>query len=99
MAIDADDRARPLERYRDYLLLLARLQIDPRLQAKLGRHGTLQGTPEAGSFRGSTPIGHFAGHYRSPDGSGMLEIELTEKPWLISASWIEREACRFLNTV
>jgi hypothetical protein len=70
-----------------------------RILAKLGRHGTLQGSPEVGSFRGSTPIGHFAGHYRSPDGSGMLEIELTEKPWLISASWIEREARRFLDTV
>jgi hypothetical protein len=68
-----------------------------RAQAKLGRHGTCQGTPEEGSFRGSTPIGRFSGHYRSLDGSGILEVELTEKPWLISASWIEHELRRFLN--
>ena len=75
-----------------------RLALFEKALAKLERHGTCQGTPDEGTFRGSTPIGRFAGHYRSPDGSGMLEIELTEKPWLISVSWIEHELRRFLNT-
>ena len=66
--------------------------------AKLQRHGSCQGTPEQGSFRGSTPIGRFAGHYRLVDGSDLMEIELTEKPWLISASFIEHEVRRFLQT-
>jgi RNA polymerase sigma-70 factor (ECF subfamily) len=44
MAIVADDRARPLERYRDDLLLLARLQIDPRLQAKVDPSDVVQQT-------------------------------------------------------
>lgn len=69
-----------------------------RALAKLGRFGTFQGSTEAGTFRGSTPIGRFSGHYRSPDGSGVLEIELAEKPWLISLSFIEGEVRRFLNT-
>ena len=66
--------------------------------AKLTRHGTWEGTPERGSVRASTPIGRLAGHYRLLDGSDALEIELTEKPWLISASFIEHEVRRFLST-
>ena len=66
--------------------------------ATLRRHGTCQGTPEQGSFRGSTPIGRFSGHYCLLDGTDLMEIELTEKPWLISASFIEHEVRRFLNT-
>jgi len=75
-----------------------RQAIFARILAKVGRHGTVQGTPEEGSFRGSTPIGRFSGHYRSLDGSGLLEVELIEKPWLISIGWLERELSRFLNT-
>jgi RNA polymerase sigma-70 factor (ECF subfamily) len=44
MAIDADDRSRPLERYRDYLLLLARLQVDSRLRGKLDPSDLVQQT-------------------------------------------------------
>ena len=36
--------------------------------AQLARFGTCEGTPDAGTFRGSTPIGGFAGSYRSPAG-------------------------------
>jgi hypothetical protein len=35
MSHEVGDAARPLEEYRDYLRLLARLQIDPRLRARL----------------------------------------------------------------
>ena len=35
MAEEAEPFTRPLERYRDYLRVLARLQLDPWLQGKL----------------------------------------------------------------
>jgi RNA polymerase sigma-70 factor, ECF subfamily len=48
-----------LNRYRDYLLLLARVQIDPRWQAKLGASDLVQETlleahRDAGQFRGQS---------------------------------------------
>ena len=59
MALDADDRVRPPECYRDYLLLLARLQIDPRLQGKLDPSDVVQQTllrahQKRDQFRGTT---------------------------------------------
>ena len=67
--------------------------------AKLIRFGTCEGTPEAGTFRGSTPIGGFAGSYRSVEGSAEIEIELTKKPLFVSTSRIEAEVRKFLAKV
>jgi RNA polymerase sigma-70 factor (ECF subfamily) len=44
MAHEAKDRGRSLERFRDYLCLLARLQMDPRLQLKLDPSDLVQQT-------------------------------------------------------
>lgn len=60
------------------------------------RHGSYEGTPERGAFRGHTPIGGFAGTYRALDDSGEIEIELTQKPWLVSTHMIEHEVRRML---
>jgi hypothetical protein len=73
-----------------------RRAVFARAVARLGRHGTHAGTPEAGTFRGSTPVGGFAGTYRSPEGSDELEIELTQKPWLVGAGLIESKTREFM---
>ena len=44
MTPPTDDAARPLQRYRDYLRLFARLQFDPRLQAKVDASDCVQQT-------------------------------------------------------
>lgn len=62
--------------------------------AKLGRYGSCEGTPDAGRFQGSTPIGGFAGSFRSID--GMLEVEVTKKPIFVSTGLIESEVRKFL---
>jgi hypothetical protein len=70
-----------------------------RAAAVLERHGQYEGTPDGGSFRGTTPIGNFSGHYRSETGSDILEIELTHKPWLVPVSVFEHEVRKFLARV
>lgn len=74
-----------------------RRSVFERAAALLSRHGSYQGTPDAGIFEGHTPVGRFAGRYRSAAGSEELEIELTKKPLLVPASVVEHEVRRFLH--
>ena len=77
----------------------ARRALFQRAIEKLTRHGSYDGTPERGTFRGSTPIGSFAGSYRALDGAGELEIELTKKPWLITTHMVEHEVRKLLARI
>src|SRR5271165_6970292 len=59
MGVPAEDRAMALEQFRDYLRLLARLQIDARLRGKLDPSDLVQQTllkahQAEGQFRGAT---------------------------------------------
>ncbi len=65
----------------------------------LVKHGEYEGTPDAGSFRGNTPVGAFSGIYYSPEGSDFLEIELMQKPWLVPVSMVEGQVRKFLSSV
>lgn len=65
----------------------------------LERHGRYHGTPDAGSFQGTTPIGSFAGIYYSPAGADFLEIELREKPWLVPVGVVEAQVRKLLTSV
>ena len=67
-----------------------------RAAALLASHGRWEGTPEAGSFQGTTPVGGLAGRYRALEGSDEVEIEITRKPWLVPLAMIEHEVRKFL---
>jgi RNA polymerase sigma-70 factor (ECF subfamily) len=65
MSHDEHPDARPLERYRDYLRLLARLQLSPRLRAKLDasdivQQALLQAHDNRAQFRGGTEAEYLA---------------------------------------
>lgn len=68
-----------------------RRDVFEQIVAKLTPFGICEGTPDSGTLSGSTPIGQFAGSYRSEPGSEVLEIEVTKKPWLVPTSLIEGE--------
>jgi RNA polymerase sigma-70 factor (ECF subfamily) len=60
MTKSSDAQSRPLEYFREYLRMLARLQIDPRLRSKLDPSDVVQETllrahERRDQFRGSTP--------------------------------------------
>jgi len=63
--------------------------------AKLARFGRCEGTPEAGTFSGSTPVGGVAGSYRVVEETGELEVDITKKPIFVPMSVIESEARKF----
>ena len=65
----------------------------------LQKHGSYEGPPNGGTFRGNTPVGAFSGVYRSPEGAEFMEIELTEKPWIVPVSMVETQVRKFLTTV
>ncbi len=67
--------------------------------AILRRHGSYEGTPDGGTFRGTTPIGAVAGAYRSPEGADFLEIEIHKKPWIVPTSVVESKVREFLAQV
>src|SRR5207244_2738093 len=74
MVTGADDRERPPERYRDYLLILARLQFDPRLRGKLDpsdivQQTLLQAHRRQDQFRGKSEAERVAWLRARSDGS------------------------------
>lgn len=69
-----------------------------RVVVRLSSHGRYDGTPEAGSFEGHTPIGRFAGAYRVVAQVNELEVEIHQKPFLIPLALIESEARKFLTS-
>ncbi len=67
------------------------------LSSMAERFGAIDGTPEAGTFHGSTLIGGFAGSYSCPEESAEIEIVIDRKPILIGMGRIESELRKFLD--
>ncbi len=74
-----------------------RLALFTKATTLLAPHGTFEGTPEKGMFRGKTPIGSFAGSYKALDKTAELEIEITEKPWIVSHHMLEHEVRKLFS--
>jgi len=67
-----------------------------RAAAAMARYGRYEGTPDRGLFEGKIPLGSFAGSYRFLPDTNELEVELTQKPWLVSTQMLEREMRKML---
>ncbi len=75
-----------------------RQNLFDRAAAALMQFGSYEGTPEEGTFQGSTPIGEFAGSYRAIAGAAELHIVLIKKPWLVSTHMIEHEVRKLMSS-
>jgi len=65
----------------------------------LKRFGHCDGTTEAGTFQGNTPIGAFRGEYRLVEESAEMEVVVFKKPFLVPMSRIEHEARKFVSMI
>src|SRR5262245_5522413 len=86
MADDGNRGASPLERYRDYLLLLARIQLDRGLQAKLDPSDVVQQTllkahQNWDQFRGTTGA-ELAAWLRAILARHLADLVRKFDPWL-----------------
>jgi hypothetical protein len=62
------------------------------------RHnGTYQGDTDTGTFDGRTPIGRFRGAYHAAPGTGEMELNFAEKPWLVPSTVIAHYIRKVLN--
>src|SRR4051812_33805362 len=86
MANEGNHRGSPLERYRDYLLLLARIQLDRGLQAKLDPSDVVQQTllkahQNWGQFRGESEA-ELAAWLRAILAHHLADVCRKFDPWL-----------------
>jgi RNA polymerase sigma-70 factor, ECF subfamily len=86
MAGDGELQGRPLETYRDYLLLLARIQLNAGLQAKLDPSDVVQQTllkahQNWGQFRGSSEA-ELAAWLRAILARHLANVARKFDPWL-----------------